>query len=283
MTVAAIVRMAREAHTGQVDKQGRDYFDAHLRPIAEGGLLFGKDAVRAAWLHDILEDTAVTAVDLAARGVNPNVIAAVESVTKREGESYPELIQRSAADPLGRYVKLADNAWNIVCSPALAAVDQARAERMLDEKYLPAREALLTATDLTLGTHGYTALIERLRLHLRRLAGHLPEPSLSPRGEGHGWVVGGYSVTELYEGESGLVFQSTSSGGNVDSYLTLPFVTYPEVRSALRVTDRAEVLPAIVQNLAGILATGVPVWAEAHGIKTESFSYGNTDSWDADD
>lgn len=283
MTVAAIVRLAGEAHTGQVDQQGRDYFDAHLRPIAEGALLFGEEAVRAAWLHDILEDTEVTAGDLATRGVNPNVIAAIESVTRREGEPYAELIQRSAADRLGRYVKLADNAWNIVCSPALAAVDQARAQRLLDEKYLPAREALLTATGLTLDTHCYTALIERLGLHVRRLLGDLPEASLSPRGEGHGWVVGGYPVTELYEGESGLVFQSTSSGGNVDAYLTLPFVTYPDVRAALRVEDNAEVLPAVVESLAGILAVGVPVWAEAHGIETESFTYVSNEFWEHDD
>lgn len=26
---------ARDAHAGQVDKQGRGYFEAHLRPIAE--------------------------------------------------------------------------------------------------------------------------------------------------------------------------------------------------------------------------------------------------------
>ena len=73
--------IARRAHGGQIDAAGRDYYDAHLTPIAEAARVFGPDAEAAAWLHDIIEDPGVTSDELAAWGVSAEVIAAVESVT----------------------------------------------------------------------------------------------------------------------------------------------------------------------------------------------------------
>lgn len=40
--------------------------------------------------------------------VSRAVIAAIESVTRRPGESYEEFVERAAANPIGRRVKLAD-------------------------------------------------------------------------------------------------------------------------------------------------------------------------------
>ena len=49
--------LALQAHEGQVDKQGRDYYLAHLRPIAESLRPYGPLAEMAGALHDIVEDT----------------------------------------------------------------------------------------------------------------------------------------------------------------------------------------------------------------------------------
>ena len=49
--------LALHAHQGQVDKQGRDYYLAHLRPIAEALRPHGPHAEMAGALHDIVEDT----------------------------------------------------------------------------------------------------------------------------------------------------------------------------------------------------------------------------------
>ena len=65
-------------------------------------------------------------------------------MTKREGEPYELLIQRAAADPLGRRVKLADNELNLESNAALATIDPERAAR-LRTKYTTARQALLRA------------------------------------------------------------------------------------------------------------------------------------------
>ncbi|BEL41820.1 HD domain-containing protein [Mycobacteroides abscessus] len=141
---------AHHAHAGQRDKAGREYFDGHLVPIASAAQVFGPDVVAAAWLHDVLEDTAATAEDLARAGIPADVVAGVESVTRRSGESYSELIQRACADSVGRFVKLVDNAWNITANPNLAEVDSARAESLLRRRYEPARRELLAACGLDL-------------------------------------------------------------------------------------------------------------------------------------
>jgi hypothetical protein len=143
-------KLAHRAHRGQRDKAGRDYFEGHLVPIASAAKLFGSDVVTAAWLHDVLEDTEVTIDDLTRVGIPPNVIAAVESVTRRSNEEYPELIRRACADPVGRFVKLVDNAWNITSNSNLADVDPARAASLLERRYKPARRQLLTACELDL-------------------------------------------------------------------------------------------------------------------------------------
>jgi len=49
--------LASQAHEGQVDKQGRNYFAYHLLPIAESLRPFGSLAYVAGLLHDIIEDT----------------------------------------------------------------------------------------------------------------------------------------------------------------------------------------------------------------------------------
>lgn len=96
---------ARRAHAGQRDKAGREYFEGHLVPIATAAQVFGPAVVAAAWLHDVLEDSAATAEGLARAGIPAHVIAGVESVTRRSGEAYSELIQRACADSVGRFVK----------------------------------------------------------------------------------------------------------------------------------------------------------------------------------
>lgn len=142
ISLPEVRELIRAAHAGQVDKQGRDYVSSHLEPIAALLSEHGDDAEMAGLLHDILEDTDVTSEDLSAAGVPSRVVRAVESVSKRPGETYDQLIERAATDPLGRLVKLADNSWNLESNAALAQTDPERAAQ-LRQKYETARERLL--------------------------------------------------------------------------------------------------------------------------------------------
>lgn len=132
--------LAVSAHAGQVDKGGRPVVE-HVRAVAAAVRGHGAHAEMAGLLHDVVEDTAITADDLRARGCPEPVVRAVESVTRRPGEDYVAMVRRAAADPLGRIVKLADNAHN-ADETRLAALDAHTAAR-LREKYAAARRILL--------------------------------------------------------------------------------------------------------------------------------------------
>lgn len=130
------------AHEGQVDKAGAPYFE-HVAEVARRLEEHGDEAVMAGYLHDIVEDTTITLAGLRAQGFPEAVVRAVDAVTRRDGEPYMDLIARAAADPLGRLVKLADNATNSD-EVRLALLDSATAAR-LRRKYELARNVLLCA------------------------------------------------------------------------------------------------------------------------------------------
>lgn len=139
-TVADADALAEQAHRGQVDKAGRPYIE-HLRAVARMLAEHGDHAVMAGLLHDVVEDTPVTLDDLRAAGYPPEVVDAVDSVTRRQGETYMDMIRRAAAHPLGRLVKLADNAHNSD-ETRLAVLEPAVAE-FLRRRYAKARAVLL--------------------------------------------------------------------------------------------------------------------------------------------
>jgi (p)ppGpp synthase/HD superfamily hydrolase len=99
------IRIALEAHRGQKDRAGAPYVLHPLRVM----LRVRTDAERmAAVLHDVVEDTAWTLDDLRARGFPDEVLEAVDRLTRRPGEAYDALVERAAAHPVARRVKLAD-------------------------------------------------------------------------------------------------------------------------------------------------------------------------------
>ncbi len=59
-------------------------------------------------LHDVIEDTPVTVENLRRDGFSEAVIDALDTVTKRPGETYTAFVLRAARNPIGRAVKLAD-------------------------------------------------------------------------------------------------------------------------------------------------------------------------------
>jgi (p)ppGpp synthase/HD superfamily hydrolase len=61
-----------------------------------------------ALLHDVVEKSDRTFDELRREGFAPEVIAAVERLTKREGEPYLDYIVRARENPLARAVKQAD-------------------------------------------------------------------------------------------------------------------------------------------------------------------------------
>jgi hypothetical protein len=153
-TVASAHLLAMEAHEGQVDERGRDYYLHHLLPLAEAAQRYGKPAEMAAVLHGIVEDTRdhpdpARRYDLARLrdlGVPEDVVRAVDAVTGRPGEPYlGGLVQRSAADRLGRLVALLHNRRDLDEDENLARTDPGKARSLREGRHLPARRILLKA------------------------------------------------------------------------------------------------------------------------------------------
>ena len=104
-TLEDAIALARNAHAGQVDKAGAPYIN---HPLRMATTLESTEAKFVAILHDVVEDTPVTLEDLRAAGYSPLIVAAVDSLTRREYETYEAFIQRAAANPITRQVKIAD-------------------------------------------------------------------------------------------------------------------------------------------------------------------------------
>lgn len=104
-TLEDAVAIAAAAHRGQTDKAGAPYL---LHPLRMMLAVKSEAAMMAAVLHDVVEDTDWTIEGLRDEGVPEEVLAAVECLTRREGESYDDFIERVRANPVAREVKLAD-------------------------------------------------------------------------------------------------------------------------------------------------------------------------------
>lgn len=107
--IAEIHRLATAAHRGQVRKFSGDPYITHPRRVA---LTFAPKwpHVAVALLHDVIEDTDVTAEGLLKAGVEPAVVDSVLVLTRRDDESYSEYLDRviASGDEVAIAIKVAD-------------------------------------------------------------------------------------------------------------------------------------------------------------------------------
>ncbi|MFJ3881841.1 HD domain-containing protein [Streptomyces sp. NPDC090077] len=141
LTLAEVEALARSAHEGQTDKAGRPYAE-HLAAVAEGVRLRGGSPAQqaAAWLHDAVEDDALSPEQLAATALPQEVKDMVLALTKRPGEPVGEYTARILATPGARLVKEADLAHN--ADPVRLSVLDAATRDRLTAKYAHVRSLL---------------------------------------------------------------------------------------------------------------------------------------------
>ena len=128
--------IAKEAHAGQTDKAGLDYI---LHPLQVAAEVTTDEEKAVALLHDIIEDTDVTASELLAKGLPDNVVEAVEALTKKHNQNYAAYMAGVKKNRLATAVKLADLKHNSDLS-RLEKITQKDRERA--EKYRKAIEYL---------------------------------------------------------------------------------------------------------------------------------------------
>jgi len=103
--VTMAVQLASRVHAEQVDKGGHPYI---LHPMRVATSCRTLEATVAALLHDVLEDTPTSAEDLLEMGFWPEIVEAVQALTKREGEDYFDFVLRAKQNRIAREVKAQD-------------------------------------------------------------------------------------------------------------------------------------------------------------------------------
>lgn len=132
------LRIALEAHEGQTDKAGDPYI---LHPLRVMQNVKGTDTKIVALLHDVIEDSVVTAQYLLESGFPAHIVRSVETLTKTEGMDYGAYLAEVVKDPVAREVKLADLHDNLALT-RMNTVTEMDLPRL--NKYLSALEFLDT-------------------------------------------------------------------------------------------------------------------------------------------
>ena len=102
--IEAAKALATKAHEGQIDKACLPYI---THPERVASRLESPEAQVVGWLHDTVEDTSITLQDIADR-FGPETAAAVDAISRRDGEAWSDYIDRVAANPVARQVKISD-------------------------------------------------------------------------------------------------------------------------------------------------------------------------------
>ena len=135
------IEIALTAHTGDTDKAGATYIRHPLRVMEE----MGSETERiVAVLHDVVEDTEYELGDIEKK-FSSDVRAAVDALTKRDGEAYlEEFIPRCAQNEIACRVKQADIEDNMDLT-RLSDVTEETGKRQV--KYHKALQRLESAED----------------------------------------------------------------------------------------------------------------------------------------
>ena len=136
------LRIAMQAHDGQVDRAGQPYI---THPLRMASRTQDPDERVVAILHDAVEDgleNDVTFATLREAGFPPHILEAVDNLTRRRRETFPNLdsdepyedfVERSTGSPLSRAVKLLDlqDNMDITRLPKVKESDLERLNRYL--------------------------------------------------------------------------------------------------------------------------------------------------------
>lgn len=128
--------IARKAHEGQLDKAGVDYIE---HPIYVASQVDTEEEKAVALLHDVIEDSPVSAEGLLQAGLPETVVTAVQVLTKKKEQDYQTYLETVKKNPLARVVKLADLEHNSDLS-RLSSITEKDRERL--KKYKKAIDFL---------------------------------------------------------------------------------------------------------------------------------------------
>ena len=99
------MQLAFDAHAGMYDKTGLPYI---MHPLHVAESMTDEITTAIALLHDVIEDTDITAEKLAEEGMPEEVVCGVLAMTHGENEDYFEYVARVKKNPYALKDKIAD-------------------------------------------------------------------------------------------------------------------------------------------------------------------------------
>lgn len=129
MDLEDAIALAARAHHGQVDKKGQPYILHPIRVMQHCAP--DHDAMTVAILHDVIEDTFVSAGYLLDAGLAPHLAAAVFALTRHDNETYREFVERAALNNLARKIKIKDLEDNMSADRNPTPISEAVAQRLM--------------------------------------------------------------------------------------------------------------------------------------------------------
>lgn len=123
------IKIAVNAHEGQVDKGGEPYIFHPLRVM-----LAGRNETEriCGVLHDTIEDSEITLAFLQEAGFSDDVLIVLACLTKNPGENYDDFIGRILENKTASFVKLLDLKDNMDLSRLSELTDE---DKVRLEKY----------------------------------------------------------------------------------------------------------------------------------------------------
>ena len=104
------ITIACEAHQGQSSINGEPYILHPLRLLIKAK---SNEERIIAILHDVIEKTNISLLELKNKGFDQNIISSIDSLSRRRSESYIEYIERLMQNKISVKIKLLDLADNI--------------------------------------------------------------------------------------------------------------------------------------------------------------------------
>ena len=117
--ISKCLDIAIKAHAGQYRRDGRTRYMDHVYEVTKRVKKFDDDHICVALLHDVIEDSDITAADLLKEGVPEHIVAAVSLLTKPKyiEMTYKKYLVEVKANELARRVKIADMLSNLADDP----------------------------------------------------------------------------------------------------------------------------------------------------------------------
>ena len=115
---------AQMAHTGQFRRDGKTPYFQHVDGVARLVKPQKPEYIATAYLHDVIEDTNYSSVDLLKIGMPMIVVDAVLLLTKFDHQPYEEYLKDVKENVIARAVKIADMTYNLNDTPSQKQIDK---------------------------------------------------------------------------------------------------------------------------------------------------------------